>query len=472
MLDRPSPNLPEPPVPDRRRPAAPVPGDKPLSLVARIRAARDNPISGFPEAAYNAPVVSFGRALGGFLLVNDPAEIERMLVRDVDNYPKSNQQQRRLRPALRDGLVTAEGELWRAGRRITAPLFSPRALAGTILDDMIAVTTDMADRWEAMGDSAPVDLLAETVRLTYDIISRTVFSGALDADRMVVHENMALYFETIGRIDLASFFNLPEWLPSLARRRARPALSGFRDTVGRAVAARRAERQAGAASHGDLLDRLVDATDPETGKGMPEEVVFDNVLTFLAAGHETTANTLAWLGYLLAMFPWADERVLAELRATVGGETLRREHFERLPFTRAVIDEALRLYPPAPFLGREAKAADTLAGEKVHAGQQILISPWIVHRHRALWAAPELFAPDRFLGEAKAAIPRGGYLPFGLGPRICIGQAFAIQELIAALAILLPRFRFTLPRRPEPVPQARITLRPRDGLPILIRRRV
>ena len=471
MLDRPSTGLPPLPIPDRRRPPAPIPPEQPLPFLRGVRAAMDNPIVSFAEHAYNAEIQVLPRLMGGFALVNAPEEVERILVRDIDNYPKSDQQQRRVRPALRDGLLTAEGEIWRAGRRIAAPLFSPRAVATAFFDDMVAVTDEMAARWEQSLSEAPVDVLAETIRLTYDIVSRTVFSGALDADRAAVHENMALYFETIGRIDLSSFFNLPEWLPSAARWRAKPALGVFRDTIRRAVETRRAERRAGGASRGDLLDRLVDATDPETGKAMPDDVVFDNMLTFLAAGHETTANTLAWLAYLLALFPWADERALEEIRGVVGAGPLRREHLERLLFLRAVVDEALRLYPPAPFLGREAKKADVIAGEPIRPGQQLLISPWVLHRHRKLWQEPDLFAPDRFLGERKQAIPRGAYIPFGLGPRICIGQAFAIQEVMTALALLLPRYRFVLPRRPEPEPVARITLRPRHGMPLKIERR-
>lgn len=473
MLDRPSTGSEPLVIPDRSRPAAPVPRDRPVSLLKAIRLAMENPIAGFAEEAYNAEIlVNTRRLYGGFVLVNRPDEVERILVRDVEAYPKSNQQQRRLKPGLREGLLTAEGDLWKAGRRLTAPLFSPRAVATAFFDDMVAVTEDMAKRWAARGPDEQFDILAEAARLTYEIVSRTVFSGALDDDRVRVHESMALYFDTIGRVDLASFLNLPEWLPTRARRLGRPALDVFRGTVGAAVARRRDERGgADASAHRDLLDRLIDATDPETGERMPDDIVFDNVLTFLAAGHETTANTLAWTSYLLALFPWAEEEMAAEIRSVTGGGRPTREGIERMPFTRAIIDEALRLYPPAAFLGRMATVPDEIAGHPVDAGTQILISPWVIHRHRSLWESPDLFAPGRFLGERKQAIPRGAYLPFGLGPRICIGQAFAIQEIMAALAVIMPRFRFRLVDGAAVEPLARITLRPRNGLPLALERR-
>jgi cytochrome P450 len=449
-----------------------VPPEVPPPLLTGIRRALANPVAGFSELAFTSEIIVNARRIhGGFVMVNRPDEVERIMVRDIANYRKGNQQQRRLRPGLRDGLLTAEGETWKAGRRVTAPLFSPRAVANAFFDDMVAVTEDMAARWDGAPPGAPFDILAETARLTYEIVSRTVFSGALDEDRLRVHESMALYFETIGRVDLLSFLNLPEWLPTRARRLGRPALEVFRGTVGAAVARRREERAGGPAAKSDLLDRLIDAVDPETGRKMPDDEVFDNVLTFLAAGHETTANTLAWTAYLVALFPWADEEMAAEIGSVTGGGRPDREAIDRLPFTRAVVDEALRLYPPAAFLGREALADDEIAGRPVRAGTQLLISPWVIHRHRSLWQDPDLFAPDRFLGERRQAIPRGAYLPFGLGPRICIGQAFALQEIVAALAVILPRFRFRLVDGPPVEPLARITLRPRYGLPLALERR-
>jgi cytochrome P450 len=449
------------------RPAAPFPSRTRPSLLAMIRALRTNPITVFPKEAYEVPILEVG-VRRNLLLVSDPDAINRVLVDNAANYRKSVQQQRRLQPALGNELLTAEGETWRRARRISAPLFAPKAIAA-LFDDIQSATQTMLGRWrDRPSFEQPIDLSAEFQRLTYEIVSRTVFSGALDQDRARIHANMAIYFETLGRIDLASIFNLPPWFPSFAARRARPALGVFRTVVERVVTQRLDDSDR---DDVDLLDRLIHASDPETGEAMPAVGVSDNVLTFLAAGHETTGNALAWLLYLLALSPATEKAVLDELHAALAGGPIKREHLDQLVVMRAVVNEALRLYPPAPFIGREALAGDKLGGHHVRAGTQILISPWIVHRHRALWPDPDAFVPERFLTARSDTIPRGAFIPFGLGPRICIGQGFAVQEILTVLAAILPAFQFSLPQPQAVFPQARITLRPAAGLPMVMRPR-
>jgi cytochrome P450 len=325
----------------------------------------------------------------------------------------------------------------------------------------------MSLRWQDGCAAGPLDLAGQYQRLTYEIVSRTVFSGALDAQRTMVHAEMARYFDSIGRVDLATLLNLPAWIPTWTRLRAAGDIKSFRGILYNVVADRLAARAKGA-SFADLLDRLSFARDPQTGQAMPEAIVTDNVLTFLAAGHETTGNALTWISYLLAIFPDAEQEMLAELTRELGGRAATAGSLERLPFTRAVIEESMRLYPPAPFLGRQAIAADELAGEAVRAGTEILISPWVVHRHRLLWDVPELFRPDRFSPQRRGAIARGAFIPFGLGPRICIGMGFALQEILTVLSIVVPRYRFALPPGVEVVPRSRITLAPRDGMPMVV----
>lgn len=448
-------------------PAAPTPPQKRLGLPAAIRALRENPIAAFPREAYEAPMLEIGRRWR-VVLVNDPEAIERVLVHNAGNYCKSRQQQQRLKPALGDGLLTAEGTRWRSTRRITAPLFSPRAIAA-LFEDMRAAADAMANRWHhGQSVEAPLDLAAEFQRLTYEIVSRTVFSGALDEDRLRIHAHMAIYFDTLGRIDLASILDLPAWWPSLAGLRVRPSLSVFRAVVDRVVSERAADREREAI---DLLDRLMHAQDSIEGHTLPAAAVADNVLTFLAAGHETTGNALAWIIYLLALFPRVEGSVVEELRITFGDGKVSRERFGRLILTRAVVNEALRLYPPAPFIGRLAVDDDQLCGRPIRKGTQVLISPWLVHRHRALWSDPDAFRPQRFLPAQADTLPRGAFLPFGLGPRICIGQGFAIQEILTVLATILPKFRIELVHPEKIFPQARITLQPAGGMPARARPR-
>ena len=437
-----------------------------MRFVQLWRTVRENPIATVPQPCYEKPFVWLGRWWKPTLLLSDPAGIERVLVGNAANYRKSPQLQRRIQPALGDGLLTADGETWRAGRRITAPLFSPKAV-GALNDDMVAAAEAMSARWRDECAQGPLDLAAQYQRLTYEIVSRTVFSGALDAERTMVHAEMARYFDSIGRVDLATLLNLPPWIPSWSQWRAGPSIDAFRDVIGQAVKDRLAARASGT-TFDDLLERLSFARDPQTGEPMPDDVVTDNVLTFLAAGHETTGNSLTWISYLLTLFPEAEAEMRAELARELGGRPAPPGSLERLPFTRAVIEEAMRLYPPAPFLGRQAVAADELAGEKLPAGTEILISPWVVHRHRLLWDEPDLFRPERFAPARRAQIARGAYIPFGLGPRICIGMGFAMQEILTVLSIVVPRYRFALPADAEVFPRSRITLAPRDGMPMIV----
>jgi cytochrome P450 len=444
-------------IPDPRRPAAPLPPAQRLPLLQAWRVIRENPIAAFPDEAYREPVVS----RLGLLSVNDPAAVEHVLVTNAGNYRKSGQQQRRLRPALRDGLLTAEGEVWRSARRAAAPLFTPRAVTA-LFDDMVHAAEAMRERWRAdYTGGEPVSMAREFQRLTYEVVSRTVFSGALDEDRMRVHEQTALYLDTIRRVDLAAFLNLPEWVSLLGHLRARSAIGIFRDVVTRVFNERITQKPRG--ESGDLLDRLISARDPQTGEPLPNPVILDNVLTFLAAGHETTANTLSWLSYLLGAFPWADEEMAAEMKRVLQGRPATVQDLEHLTFTRAVIDETLRVYPPAPFMGREAVEADELCGIRIKAGQPVLLSPWILHRHKRVWEQPELFAPQRFLPPTRDAIPRGAYIPFGLGPRICIGQGFALQEIMIVLSVIIPHYRFELAAPDDVMPLSRLSLQPVSG---------
>lgn len=444
------------------RPAAPVPHDRRLSFLSTLRALRENPICAFAEDAYEQPFVSRGRVL----LVSNPLAIEHILIGNAANYRKSVQQQRRLTPALGNGLLTAEGEEWRAARRIASPLFSPRAI-GALFDDMVVAAQAMCLRWDARLDQE-LDLAAEFQRLTYEIISRTVFSGELDGERLRIHANMAVYFDTVGRIDLASIFGLPEWLSFASRLKARPALKVFRGIVEKTVAARRGKSPA---DPGDLLDCLMIATDSLDGVGLGEAEVADNLLTFLAAGHETTGNALSWILYLLMSHPPAMEQARREIEKLGNGAPPRRDQLGDLHFTRAVVNEAMRLYPPAPFIGRQAIGEDVVDDVHVRCGTQVLISPWVVHRHRRLWREPDLFRPERFMDGSAERIPRGAFIPFGLGPRICIGQGFAFQEILVVLGHILPRFDFELRRAQTIFPQARITLRPQNGVAAIIRAR-
>jgi cytochrome P450 len=302
------------------------------------------------------------------------------------------------------------------------------------------------------------------------VLEQTLFSQGLARDPIEFQRAVTKYFNTIGRLDPLDLLGAPQFLPRFGRMRGKESLAFFASAVDDIIAARKRLIDSGAAAPADLLTLLLRAHDPETGRGMSLDDVRANIVTFIGAGHETTANAMTWTLYLLSQAPDWRDRVEAEIDA----------HFDpssdgdpsgALPVTRAALEEALRLYPPAPTLSREAIDEDWLAGARIPAGTTVTIAPYLLHRHRLLWKDPDVFDPERFLGANRDKIDRYAYIPFGAGPRVCIGMAFALQEAIILLAHLLQAFRFDLLPGHVVAPAQRITLRPRHGLRMIVRRR-
>jgi cytochrome P450 len=453
-------------VPERRRPPAPQPRDGRLGPLRLYRALRKNAITAWRADAFEEPYIADRNQLGGFVLLNEPDLIRHVLIDNAANYPKDALQLEKLTPAVGRGLLTSDGADWRLQRRTVAPLFQPAAVASYQASMAACVDATLA-RFEAHVESRTVvDIAREMTVLTYDIISRTVFSHEIETSPEVMGAAITAYFDALGRIDLWDVLPLPHWLPRPAFIRARPALKIFRDEVGRLFARRRARMAAGEAVPDDLVTRLIAARDPETGTPLSDSVVHDNLVTFIGAGHETTANALAWTLFLLSEFPDADARVAAEAKsvnAVPGADDLAR-----LSGTRMILEEAMRLYPPVPFMSRGAIGRDRLGDVTVVAGTRIIIAPWVLHRHRKLWPDADLFDPERFSPERRAAIPRFAYLPFGAGARICVGAGFAMQEALLALTMIARRFRLSLADGAQVMPFARMTLRPMNGLPMRI----
>jgi cytochrome P450 len=254
--------------------------------------------------------------------------------------------------------------------------------------------------------------------------------------------------------------------------RAWPALRFFRREMDALIGRRRALLATDSAkAPNDLLTLLLTARDPETGTLFGEEEIFDNVMTFIFAGHETTANTLAWTLYLLSQFPDADARIAQESRSTLQGRAAGTDDLPSLVYTRMVLEESMRLYPPAPLLAREALERDTVGGHVVEPRTVLLVSPWVIHRHHLLWDDPEYFDPERFASGKREKIHRFAYIPFGAGPRICIGMGFAMQEAVICLATMIQHWRFELVPGHPVMPLARITLRPQYGLKMRLHKR-
>jgi cytochrome P450 len=305
-------------------------------------------------------------------------------------------------------------------------------------------------------------------RVTLEILERTIFTDGLGQGPEHFREAVSRYFDTAGRIDPLDLLGFPDFIPRIGRIRSRSSLRFFRDSVD-TIVGRRRENLADPSSKAphDLLTLLLEAKDSETGEGLDEEELRANIITFIGAGHETTANALTWSVYLLSQSPEWRGRLEAEANrelAVGAPETLA----ERLVETRAVIEETMRLYPPAATLTREAIEPDILAGRRIKQGMRVVISPFVLHRHRLLWNDPDLFMPERFLGEAREKIDRFAYIPFGAGPRVCVGASFALQEACIVLAHFMQAFRFEHVETHAIVPVQRVTLRPKDGMPMRI----
>jgi len=449
------------------RAPAPKPREVPLGPVGLLLALRQNPVETWTRAHFEKPILVGRRVLGEMAVVSEPAAIRRVLLDNVTNYRKDDLQRRVLSPGLGDGLLTAEGKQWRAQRRTVAPMFTPRNVL-SFAPQMADAARASVQRLQRRRVGQILDVSAEMARVTLEILERTIFTDGLGQGPEHFREAVTRYFDTAGRIDPLDLLGFPDFIPRIGRIRSRPTLRFFRDSVDAIIATRRKNlADPNYQRAHDLLTLLLEAKDPETGVGLDEEELRANIITFIGAGHETTANALTWSLYLLSQSPEWRERLAAEAdRELAGGgaETLA----DRLVETRAVIEEAMRLYPPAATLTREAVEPDMLAGRRIKKGMRVVVSPFVVHRHRLLWRDPDLFMPERFLGEAREKIDRFAYLPFGAGPRVCVGASFALQEACIVLAHLMQVFRFEHVETHEVRPMQRVTLRPKDGMPMRV----
>ncbi len=449
------------------RPPAPRPLRRPPDLFAFLKAARTNPLTSWTEEHFERPILAAQGVLGRVTVLSNPAAIRHVLVDNAKNYRKDDLQRRVLAPGLADGLLTAEGDEWRAQRRALAPLFSPRHVGGfaRAMDD---AALRLMRRLQRRGDGRTIDVALEMTRVTLDVLERTIFTHGVSRDPDALGRAITRYFDAIGPVDPLDVFGLPDWLPRIGRIKARPALRFFDEIVTELMAARKALLAAGAPAPEDLLTLLLKATDPETGQGLTDLEVRANIVTFIGAGHETTANALSWSLYLLSQAPEIRARVEREVAEALAASPGDPPALDRLTLTRAVVDEAMRLYPPVPFMSRAAIDEDRIGAMKIPGGSLVMIAPYVLHRHRTLWADPDSFDPDRFMPGRKETIDRYAYLPFGAGPRVCIGASFSVQETVIVLARFVDALRFDLVDGHRVVPVQRVTLRPGGGLPMRI----
>lgn len=457
VMDDLTPSAPAPFVPP-----APVPRTTPPSTLEMIRIVYRNPLELWGEPSYNEPWISVDGVGGPLVIANDPALIRHVLVDNAKSYRMAEVRQKILRPILRDGLLTAEGDVWKRSRKAMAPVFTPRHIFG-FAQPMLRSSEAFVERYENGGT---FDIAHDMTMLTYDILSETLFSGEIAGEPGSFAREIDRLFETMGRVDPLDLLRAPDWLPRITRIRGRKAMAFFRKIVADTVAMRDARLKAdpdGAPQ--DFLTLLLRAEGPD---GLTRAEIEDNIITFIGAGHETTARALGWTLYCLAEATWERDKVEAEIDAVLAREPDPVKWLDAMPMTRAAFEEALRLYPPAPSINREPVEDDVFGDLKIRKGTQVLVMPWTVHRHRKLWDRPNAFLPERFHPENRDAIGRYQYLPFGAGPRVCIGASFAMQEAIIALAVLMSRFRFDTLAETDPWPVQKLTTQPQGGLPMRV----
>ncbi len=389
-----------------------------------------------------------------------PDDIEYILRRNNQNYHKGIAHQR-FKSMLGEGLLTSEGKFWLKQRRLAQPAFHRQRIAG-FATTMTDASASMLERWQIYAERGqPFDISTEMTRLTLQVVGQTLFSTDISGDEARVVRN-ALYVALEHVNYTISHFTLEpmERIPTRQNRQYWKAQRILDKVVYDII---REHRQQGTDT-GDLLSMLLLARDEETGEGMSDRQLHDEVMTLILAGHETTANTLTWTWYLLAQHPEMERKLHDELARVLGGRAPVVEDLSRLPYTKMVIDESLRLYPPAWGMSRHAIADDEIRGYRVPAGAEVAVVQYVTHRHPDFWDNPEEFDPERFTPERSAGRPNFAYFPFGGGPRLCIGNTFALMEAQLILAMVAQTYRLQLVPGQAIEPEPIITLRPRPRI--------
>lgn len=400
-----------------------------------------------------------------FNQVSHPDGAQRILQENHHNYIKGDMFDI-LRQLAGDGLFTSEGDLWLRQRRLMQPAFHRRRIAG-FGEVMSGRTLDMLARWDQRADtSQPLNVAEEMTALTMAIISETMFGAHLDTDTHAVSEAITLLLADINFRFQLPFYPSLRW-PTLRNRRTLAAMRTVDDVVLGIIEQRRRSGE----QRDDLLGMLMEMVDEETGQGMSDKQLRDEVVTIFVAGHETTAVALTWAFYLLSQNLGAEAELHAELDQVLAGRAPGAADVPNLRYTRMIIDETLRLYPPAWITNREAVAEDVVCGYRIPAGAVVAVSPYVIHHSAAWWPDPDRFDPQRFDPDTPHDRPRFAYMPFGGGPHQCIGNTFALMEATLLLATVAQRYRLLLAPGAVVKPQPQTTLRPAGGLPMLLQSR-
>lgn len=458
-------------------PPYPTPQTTKPGLLKRFRIGWNSWIHTLGPTAYGMKMGGTKLPGGGVYVVNEAPVIRRVLDEEVAEFPKHAIFDDLLKPLVGSSVFNANGAEWERQRAMVNPAFMHTGLKRAF-PVMAAAMADMIARMSASAAQAqgrPVDVDPMMTHAAADVIFRTMFSRPLtEAEALRVYHQFEAYQALAQRNTLLTLYGLPHFgLRRRARRIGAEIRASFADLIDRRMAERaaRAAAQAeetGAGEHDDILETLLDMRHPTTGAAFEHQDLINQVTLIFFGGHETTATSLGWTLYLLSECPDLQEKLYAEIEAVTGGGPLAYEHLRSLEGVRNLYRESLRLYPPVSFLPRSSTRRIEARGKVVNPGDLLVVAPWLVHRNPDNWACPHEFDPDRFVGKQGADAAKAAWIPFGRGPRVCIGAGFAQQEAALALTEIIRHFRIAHPDGPRPQPMARLTLRPKAGFPLIL----
>lgn len=415
-----------------------------------------NPLEGFGPLAWNQPIVSLPTFGYKTHVICDPEGMMQVLGREAHKFTKAPIDARILGPATKEGLLSVHDEQWKRQRRGVAPIFRPRHMAN--LAPMISKVID--NFISHINTDQTIDLNSAMADLTFDVLSKTLLGDPKGVDGERLRRATRKAVTSAGTLRPDDLLPLPVWVPRPIMPGGMRALRILKSAADSLLDSRDEDNPGD-----DLVGLLISARDPHTGQALSRRERRDNLIGFFIAGHETTALTLTWALYLLAMSPEIAVRLRDEVESVVGEGDVSYDHLSNLKFTQAVIDETMRLYPPAPMMNRKCREATHVLKRDINVGDHIILNNYIMHRTDRLWDQPNHFNPDRFLNQPELKAKGSAFMPFGAGPRICVGAAFAIMEAKMVLARLIQEYDFAVPSSCYPKPVMTVTLRPAGKIP-------
>ncbi|MFL5319529.1 MAG: cytochrome P450 [Myxococcaceae bacterium] len=445
-------------------PSDDVPGPKGVPFFGVINEFRKDPLAGALKAAREFGDLSVHPLVERVFFASHPDYVKHVLQDNHLNYQKG-WVYARIKALTGEGLLTSEGDHWKRQRRLSQPAFHKQRIA-SFAQTMSDRTKDMVDGWSpAARNGDVIDMHAEMMRLTLRIAGQTLFSVDLGDAAERVGDAFSVVLEILNA-RTSTFVVFPKSIPTPENVRFARAMKVLDDVVEKVIEQR---RHAAPGEHHDLLAMLMESKDADTGETMNDRQLRDELMTMMLAGHETTANALAFSFYLLSKNPGVTRKVIEEVDRVLGGRTPTAQDAMQLQYTLRVIQEAMRLYPPAWIFSRKAIKEDVIGGYRIPAGATVVMSPWALHRDPRFWENPEGFDPDRFTEERSAGRPKTSYVPFAAGPRMCIGAGFALMEAQIILAMVLQRYRPELVAGYDLELEPLVTLRPKGGIQMTLR---